>query len=175
MIFCSTKAGCEKTAKLLAKLMPIPASQEIQKGRCSLMHELGTTPGGLDPIFGQTIMFGIAYHHSGLTVEERELIEDAFRAGLIHTLTCTSTLASGVNLPARRVIFRTPFIGRSFLDSNAYKQMKGRAGRKGKDVKGESILMCSKTELKRVLEMVSKKLEPVYSCLTSERIVYLKT
>jgi len=76
-----------------------------------------------------------------IQVEEREIIETCYRKGVVRVLTATSTLAAGVNLPARRVIFRQPRIGRDFIDGTRYRQMAGRAGRTGIDAKGESV--CS--------------------------------
>lgn len=76
-----------------------------------------------------------------IQVEEREVVETCYRRGLVRVLTATSTLAAGVNLPARRVIFRQPRIGRDLIDGTRYKQMAGRAGRTGIDSKGESV--CS--------------------------------
>lgn len=77
-----------------------------------------------------------------LQVEEREIIETCYRKGLVRVLTATSTLAAGVNLPARRVIFRQPRVGRDFIDGTRYRQMAGRAGRTGIDTKGESVSCC---------------------------------
>jgi len=73
----------------------------------------------------------------GLTFDERDVIEGAFRHCALRVLVATSTLSSGVNLPARRVIVRTPMFHGSVIDALTYKQMIGRAGRKGIDSSGQ--------------------------------------
>jgi replicative superfamily II helicase len=78
----------------------------------------------------------------------------------------TSTLGAGVNLPARRVIFRQPKIGWDRLDVARYRQMAGRAGRAGKDVAGESIVMCSgQGEEEWVLKLINDEIKPLESSL----------
>lgn len=74
----------------------------------------------------------------GLTFDERDVLEGAFRQGMVRVLAATSTLSSGVNLPARRVIIRTPTFNGHLLDPLTYKQMAGRAGRKGVDTTGKN-------------------------------------
>lgn len=50
--------------------------------------------------------YGFAIHHAGMLRSDRNLVEKYFREGFIKVLVCTSTLAWGVNLPARAVIIR---------------------------------------------------------------------
>ena len=72
---------------------------------------------------------------------------------------------SGVNLPARRVIIRTPIFHGKLVDALVYKQMAGRAGRKGVDALGESVLICKPAERQRATSLLNSQLKPVQSCL----------
>ena len=86
---------------------------------------------------------GIAFHNGTLLKEERKLIEDAFKCGVLKVLTATSTLAAGVNLPAGTVIITRPALGADLLRASTYKQMVGRAGRTGYEHGcGKSFLIC---------------------------------
>lgn len=87
---------------------------------------------------------------SGLTADEKNLLQEAYQAGTLCCLCCTSTLAAGVNLPAKRVILRSPYVGRDFINLSHYKQMIGRAGRTGFGETGESILICKRSEAQKV-------------------------
>lgn len=130
-----------------------------------LLEQLKYCPVGLDEILRKTVSFGVAFHHAGLTMDERDIIESAFRSGALRILVATSTLSSGVNLPARRVIIRTPVFHGKPIDILSYRQMIGRAGRMGKDTMGESFLICQKNDINIAKELMIADLKPVESCL----------
>lgn len=93
------------------------------------------------------IILELAYHHSGITIDEKSYIEDAYKGKSINILFCTTTLAAGVNLPANTVIITSTKLGNENLSSLDYKQMIGRAGRLGYSSSGESYIMCYKSSL----------------------------
>lgn len=43
------------------------------------MEQLKRSPIGLDNVLKNTVSFGIAFHHAGLTMDERDIIEGSFR------------------------------------------------------------------------------------------------
>lgn len=130
LIFCPTKQNCESVAVMLAELLSKELLDIMTEERVNLIESLKADCNGrICSILAKTIPFGIAYHHSGLTSDERKHLEDAYRLGILSVICCTSTLAAGVNLPAKRVIIRSPFVGNQFLTLSRYKQMVGRAGK----------------------------------------------
>jgi len=106
--------------------------------------------------------------HSGLTTDERQIIEAGYREGTLFLLTCTSTLAAGVNLPAKRVLIRSPFVGMEFMMANQYKQMIGRAGRAGLSDFGESFLLFKNQEKARVYDLISLPMKRCESSMSGE-------
>ena len=132
LIFCCSKKACVLCAEHISKLMTIPVrNMKGSRRRSSLTRELGHTSGEYQQKLAELIPQGIAFHHAGLSSEERRLVETAYRSGAISVLTATSTLAAGVNLPARRVIFREPYVGltTNVLNPTSFRQMAGRAGK----------------------------------------------
>nr|XP_044998962.1 helicase POLQ-like isoform X1 [Jaculus jaculus] len=169
IVFCPSKKNCENVAEMLCKFLSKDYLKHKEKEKCELIKSLkSSTSGHLCPVLKCTIPFGVAYHHSGLTSDERKLLEEAYSAGILCLFTCTSTLAAGVNLPARRVILRAPYVAKEFIKRNQYKQMTGRAGRAGIDSIGESILILQEKDKQQVLELINGPLENCYSHLVQE-------
>ncbi|XP_006864611.1 PREDICTED: probable ATP-dependent RNA helicase DDX60-like, partial [Chrysochloris asiatica] len=77
---------------------------------------------------------GIGYHHSCLSAKEKQLVEVLFRKGFIRVVTATGTLALGINMPCKSVVFAENSV---YLDALNYRQMSGRAGRRGQDLLGD--------------------------------------
>ncbi|WP_458207442.1 DEAD/DEAH box helicase [Haladaptatus sp. NG-SE-30] len=94
-----------------------------------------------------SVLDGVAFHHAGLAKNDRDLVEEWFRAGKIQFLFSTSTLAWGVNLPARCVVLRDtklhdPLEGEVDMSPLDVLQMLGRAGRPGYDDVGYGWVVC---------------------------------
>ncbi len=83
---------------------------------------------------------GVGVHHAGLLPKYRLLIEKLAQEGLLKIICGTDTLGVGVNVPIRTVLFTQlcKYDGRSnrVLTNREFKQIAGRAGRKGFDTEG---------------------------------------
>lgn len=87
----------------------------------------------------------VASHHAGQLPYWKILIEKMMNKGYLDAIFSTSTVAAGVNFPARTValIQSDKFNGHEFVDltSTDLHQMTGRAGRRGKDNIGFALVI----------------------------------
>jgi len=85
----------------------------------------------------------VGAHHSGQLPAWKLVLESLMTEGLLDAVFATSTVAAGVNFPARTVLFLNSdrFNGREFLPliATEFHQMTGRAGRRGMDRIGFAV------------------------------------
>ncbi len=93
---------------------------------------------------------GLAFHHAGLLPGLKVLVETLFARGHLRAVFATDTLALGINMPARSVVVGSlsKFDGQEMrlLTPNEYRQLTGRAGRRGMDIHGAAIIPYSPWE-----------------------------
>jgi ATP-dependent RNA helicase HelY len=111
---------------------------------------------------------GIAFHHAGLLPGLKVLVETLFARGHLRAVFATDTLALGINMPARSVVIGSlsKFDGQEMrlLTPNEYRQLTGRAGRRGMDTRGTAIIPYSPWEpFEESFERITGGLLPVTS------------
>lgn len=147
LIFVKAKHESRRTAEVLSRRVSLPAAAETIEA----LHDLESTRSRNGLL--ETCANGIAFHNADLSTEERQAVEMGFRIGEIKVIVSTSTLAAGINLPARNVFisaekwryddrlnmpWKTPIL------RGEYENMGGRAGRYGAGhAFGRSILVAA--------------------------------
>ncbi|GME50787.1 Helicase [Neofusicoccum parvum] len=79
---------------------------------------------------------GIGVHHAGMNRKYRHVVELLFRKGYLRVIVATGTLALGVNMPCKTVVFCGDSV---YLTALNFRQAAGRAGRRGFDVLGNVV------------------------------------
>ncbi|HJT56036.1 MAG TPA: DEAD/DEAH box helicase [Ktedonobacteraceae bacterium] len=111
---------------------------------------------------------GLAFHHAGLLPGLKVLVETLFARGYLRAVFATDTLALGINMPARAVVVGSlsKFDGQEMrlLTPNEYRQLTGRAGRRGMDVHGAAVIPYSPWEpFEDSFQRITGELLPVTS------------
>lgn len=131
VVFCGSKRGVRRMALILAG----------DRG----MNIRDVYPDDLDRLHEVCDAAGIGMHYKGW--EHKLDAERRFRARELQILVATSTVAAGVNLPARAVVVRDTEIGFNKLDVATVQQMFGRAGRVGAgETQGWAFLIVDEAE-----------------------------
>ncbi len=175
LIFANTKKSAEKTAEEISKTIK-GDSDALRELADRAMNSLARPTKQCERL-AFCLKKGVAFHHAGLTQQQREIIEENFRNGAIKVICSTPTLAYGVDLPAYRAIIkdlrRYTMHGLSWIPVLDYMQMSGRAGRPNYDSEGQSIAVAlSKAEKEKIEERyVNGSPEEIYSKLAVEPVL----
>ncbi len=173
MIFLPSRASAEKTAEDI--------SQIVAENLPELEHEVlkaVTSPTKQCRRLSHCVKKGVAFHHSGLTGAQKELIEEAFRRGEIKIICATPTLSAGVSLPAYRVIIKSlkrfsGGWGMDWIPVLEYLQMAGRAGRPEYEKEGQAIVIAKDEDEKEEIydQYICGEPEEIYSKLAVEPVL----
>ncbi len=181
LFFYSTKRNAESGAERLAILASSRLEQnekiKLKEVAAAVLGVLGRPTTQCEKL-ARLVEHGVAFHHSGLVNEQRHLIEETFKAGLIKAICSTTTLGMGVNLPAHTVVVRDTTrydaeYGSVRMSVNVVTQLSGRAGRPKYDKMGRALLIAkSKDDLRGLYERyIDGELEPVESKLGVESVL----
>ncbi|WP_435181290.1 DEAD/DEAH box helicase [Halorussus sp. AFM4] len=154
LVFASTRSAAQNTAEQLADFInshPKAYDFAIDEAAADeLSQEIKSSARRTGPnieTLATCVKWGTAFYHAGLDSAVRSVIERGFKDGVIRTLSSTSNLGAGINLPVDRVFIRHPRYGSSYsgteMTTAEYKNLAGRAGRYNyTDRRGESILFA---------------------------------
>lgn len=96
------------------------------------------------------------FHSANLEKEERHSLENRFKTdSKFRVLVATSTLAWGVNCPARRVIITGVHRGLDIVENYDVWQMVGRSGRPAYDPKGDAYILLPDHEKELFIKYIN--------------------
>lgn len=153
----------EKTAGLVAEMLR-SKDRELRDASLDTLVKFIHDHVHPDYQLASMVKEGVAYHYGRMPSLLREAIEASFKQdeGGIRFLVCTTTLAQGVNLPARNVFIDTPTRGSGKpLDPALIWNFAGRAGRLNHDIVGNVFLLnYEEWETKPMDEFVPFQVKP---------------
>lgn len=174
IFFIFSRAGCEAAVKACVhssiRLTTTEEKQEIRRiaeEKCyNIADEDLNTLGYFEWL--SALERGVAAHHAGMLPAFKEVVEELFLKKLVRVVFATETLSLGINMPARTVVLerldKYNGEGRVQITPGEYTQYTGRAGRRGIDTQGHSVIQwAANLEPNTVAGLASKRTYPLIS------------
>ena len=147
--FILNKKRCFQLANLIQTSFLDEEEQKIVLKRWDdLLRKYKELEGNIQyQVIRRLIEMGVSVHHSGIIPIIREAIEKMFSMGFVKILFSTETFSVGLNMPTRTTVFLEldKWDGREkrYLKVDEFKQMSGRAGRRGLDDEGLVLIVLN--------------------------------
>jgi ATP-dependent RNA helicase HelY len=160
IFFLKSRADCDHALDLCAD---IPTFDENQKARrIQRIQELVSQSPHIAEHrqLGHLEHMAVGSHHSGQLPAWKLVLETLMTEGLLDAVFATSTVAAGVNFPARTIVLLNSdrFNGKDFLplSPTEFHQMTGRAGRRGMDHIGFALTVPGKfMDIRRIAKLIT--------------------
>ena len=170
IVFVPTRRRCDEAATEVS----LDRSQPTDDARTALRKEMFDTYAAENPeVVGHKhtkalISSGVASHHAGHIPAWKLLVEKMMSDGLLRAIFATSTVAAGVDFPARTVVIGNADTrgndGWRSLTASELQQMTGRAGRRGRDKVGFVVLVPGQfQDPRKIAELLRSKPDALQS------------
>ncbi|KAK1866229.1 hypothetical protein I4F81_008749 [Pyropia yezoensis] len=172
IIFVFSRAGCDRAAEAAAtEDEGFINDDEAAALRTRVAEFAAAYPDVADAKRMNLALAGIASHHAGMLPLWKAFVEELFQAGLLKVVFATETLAAGINMPARTTVIsslsKRGNDGIEPLTTSAVLQMAGRAGRRGMDAVGYSVVLRSPHDgAREAHRILTRTVEPLCSHFT---------
>ncbi|MFX1486337.1 MAG: DEAD/DEAH box helicase [Promethearchaeota archaeon] len=185
LVYLSDRNEARKTAaNLKGAIGPLLTLEESAKAE-KLSEEFQDRISYSSRLLADLVLNGVAFHHEGLSADEREGITEGFKEGLIKVVTCSTEVGSSINTAARLVILKDTSSTLSSwknvssvpilveLSPNCVHRILSRVGKPKYDVKGYGIVLATdKYEQNLIIDRYFRrdregKLHPKYNDIES--------
>lgn len=171
IFFLKSRAECDAALNARGILLPRKDSAEFSYSLEELLGRFPTLANHRQlKVLRST---GLASHHGGQLPAWKRLVEEMMNRGHLRVIFATSTIAAGVNFPARTIVLFNSdlFNGSDFdpLSATEFRQMTGRAGRRGQDNIGFMLAIAGKfMDLFHIRRLLFQKPEDIFSRLKND-------
>ena len=170
IVFVFGREQCFEVARLLKSCRRFTTDEE--KAKVDKLCDEALLPAGASKELRPLLGHGIGIHHAGILPRYKQLVEQLALERLIKFVVSTETIAAGINLPARTVVFPSlrKFIKQQprMLTSAEYHQMAGRAGSPQFDDRGLAITLAPE----QVVSNLKKELKTQKDIERARKTVY---
>jgi ATP-dependent RNA helicase HelY len=171
IFFLKSRAECDAALTARGALPPLRNSAEFDDSLYDLLDRFPTLSNHRQ--LKALRSWGLAAHHGGQLPAWKMLVEEMMNRGHLRVIFATSTIAAGVNFPARTIVLFNSdlFNGNDFnpLSATEFSQMTGRAGRRGQDNIGFMLAIAGRfMDLNHIRRLLFQKPEDILSQLKND-------
>ncbi|MBN1365704.1 MAG: DEAD/DEAH box helicase [Syntrophaceae bacterium] len=171
IFFLKSRAECDVALTARGLLMPLRNNMEFDYSLNELLGRFPTLRHHRQLNVLRSL--GLASHHGGQLPAWKMLVEEMMNRGHLRVIFATSTIAAGVNFPARTIVLFNSdlFNGNDFnpMSATEFRQMTGRAGRRGRDKIGFMLTIAGKfMDLNHIRRLLFQKSEDILSQLKND-------